>query len=264
MQGFLPLASFRRSRVSGQVTFTVFSLHISNIYATKKSITKKLILTLRVLWFLKKLLWLRAISVALRGVVAAETTSVLLTKPLLTVSNLRHRPAHHCGDLDLGQTFADFSNHRVLNVLGKWTSRVHSPSHGKHSTWDQNDQSCHHETWLHLDFVDWSNTWSKQSCVWAAHFPERTTCRMLIRPKNVLAKSWATTRSRPECVTIHTMIFSRCRSWHSPFRSTFSSSLDEAIAPAWMGPCHLFFFLSSVPCITFVIWISSHNMSHRA
>ena len=24
------------------------------------------------------------------------------------------------------------------------------------------DQSCHHETWLHPDFVDWSNTWSKQ------------------------------------------------------------------------------------------------------
>ena len=24
------------------------------------------------------------------------------------------------------------------------------------------DQSCHHETWLHLDFVDWSNRWSKQ------------------------------------------------------------------------------------------------------
>ena len=24
-----------------------------------------------------------------------------------------------------------------------------------------NDQSCH-ETWLHLHFVDWSNTWSKQ------------------------------------------------------------------------------------------------------
>ena len=25
-----------------------------------------------------------------------------------------------------------------------------------------NDQSCHHETWLHLDFVDWSNTSSRQ------------------------------------------------------------------------------------------------------
>ena len=23
------------------------------------------------------------------------------------------------------------------------------------------DQSCHHETWLHLDFVDWRNTWSR-------------------------------------------------------------------------------------------------------
>ena len=26
-----------------------------------------------------------------------------------------------------------------------------------------NDQSCHHETWLHLDFVGWSNTWSRQN-----------------------------------------------------------------------------------------------------
>ena len=25
-----------------------------------------------------------------------------------------------------------------------------------------NDQRCHHETWLHLDFGDWSNKWSKQ------------------------------------------------------------------------------------------------------
>ena len=25
-----------------------------------------------------------------------------------------------------------------------------------------NDQRCHHETWLHLDFVDWRSTWSKQ------------------------------------------------------------------------------------------------------
>ena len=26
-----------------------------------------------------------------------------------------------------------------------------------------NDQSCHHETWLHLDFVDWRNSWVPQS-----------------------------------------------------------------------------------------------------
>ena len=47
MQGVLSRASFRRSPVSGQKYFTVVSLHISNIYAKKKGIAKKLILTLR-------------------------------------------------------------------------------------------------------------------------------------------------------------------------------------------------------------------------
>ena len=47
MQGVLLRATFRRSPVSGQVTFTVLSLHISNIHAKKKGIAKKLILTLR-------------------------------------------------------------------------------------------------------------------------------------------------------------------------------------------------------------------------
>ena len=47
MQGVLSRASFRRSPVSGQKFFTVLSLHISNIYAKKKGIAKKLIFTLR-------------------------------------------------------------------------------------------------------------------------------------------------------------------------------------------------------------------------
>ena len=47
MQSVLSRASFRRPPVSGQVTFTVLSLHISNIYAKKKGIAKKLILTIR-------------------------------------------------------------------------------------------------------------------------------------------------------------------------------------------------------------------------
>ena len=42
------------------------------------------------------------------------------------------------------------------------------------------DQSCHPETWIHLDFVNWSNTLSMQSA-WAAHFLERTTRGMLTR-----------------------------------------------------------------------------------
>ena len=47
MQGVLSRASFRRSAVSGQRYFTVLSLQISNIYAEKKGIAKKLVLTLR-------------------------------------------------------------------------------------------------------------------------------------------------------------------------------------------------------------------------
>ena len=47
LQGVVSRASFRRAAASGQKYFTVFSLHNSNIYAKKKGIAKKLILTLR-------------------------------------------------------------------------------------------------------------------------------------------------------------------------------------------------------------------------
>ena len=47
LQGVLSRASFRRAAVSGQKFFTVLSLLIGNIYAKKKGIAKKLILTLR-------------------------------------------------------------------------------------------------------------------------------------------------------------------------------------------------------------------------
>ena len=47
MQGVLSRASFRRPPLSGQKTFTVLSHHISNIYAKKLGIAKKLILTIR-------------------------------------------------------------------------------------------------------------------------------------------------------------------------------------------------------------------------
>ena len=47
MQGVLSRASFRRPPLSEQETFTVFSQHISHIYAKKRGIAKKLILTIR-------------------------------------------------------------------------------------------------------------------------------------------------------------------------------------------------------------------------
>ena len=47
MQGVLSRAAFRRPPLSGQTTFTMLSLHISNIFAKKRCIAKKLILTIR-------------------------------------------------------------------------------------------------------------------------------------------------------------------------------------------------------------------------
>ena len=37
--------------------------------------------------------------------------------------------------------------------------------HATTGSWlyDQGDQSCHQETWLHLHFVDWNNKWNHQA-----------------------------------------------------------------------------------------------------
>ena len=114
------------------------SLFISATFTPKRKVSPRSSSLLFVpLWFLKKLTWFQVSSLVLHGSTAAKTTSVLLTKHLRTVPCLRHRPPHHCGDLDpfltCGQTSTDFSNRRVLNFFfGKWISMVHSPSHGKH------------------------------------------------------------------------------------------------------------------------------------
>ena len=47
LESVLSRASFRRAEASGQKYFTMLFLHISNTYAKKKGIVKKLILTLR-------------------------------------------------------------------------------------------------------------------------------------------------------------------------------------------------------------------------
>ena len=47
VQGVLSRASFRRHPPSGQKSLTDMSLHINNSYAKKRSIGKKLILTIR-------------------------------------------------------------------------------------------------------------------------------------------------------------------------------------------------------------------------
>ena len=114
---------------------------------------------------LNRLTSLQVTSMVQRGDAATETTSVLSMKPLPTAHCQRHRALHHRGDPDqfptTGQTFVDSLSHRVHIVIGKCACMVPSPSHTKAFGLRPNDQSCHHETWFHLDFVDWRNTRSQ-------------------------------------------------------------------------------------------------------
>ena len=100
------------------------------------------------------------------GVVAAVTVSVLVTKYFLTVPCLRRRAPHHCGDLEPSQ---QLGRRLWFSQLPPGCQRFWKVSkHGAFSLPRQalglrpSDQSCHHETWLHLHFVDWSNKWNHQ------------------------------------------------------------------------------------------------------
>ena len=100
-----------------------------------------------------------------RGVVAAETISVLLMKLFPIVLCLRHRAP---------PTVVGTRIHSEQLGRRLWISQTTGFStfldeHGAFSIPRKalglrpNDQSCHHETWLHMNFVDWSNTWSNQA-----------------------------------------------------------------------------------------------------
>ena len=75
-------------------------------------------------------------------------------------------PPLHCGDLDpfrtIGPTSADFSIHLALNAFGKCISMAHFSFHGNRLVNVPPIKAAIKETWHHLDFVDWSNTCSRQ------------------------------------------------------------------------------------------------------
>ena len=137
LQGVLSRASFPRASASGQKAFTVLSMHISNIFAKKKGIAKKIVQTMRANMISQDIdlvagdfngtAWRSRSRDNLSTIDEVFSDCALPTPP----------GPHHCGDPDPsrtnGQTSVDFSNHRVLNVSGKLVSMVLSPSLGKHS-----------------------------------------------------------------------------------------------------------------------------------
>ena len=142
-------ASFRRAAASGQKVFTVLSLHISSICAKKKDLSRKSSRPFVFSRSLKTLISLQAISMAQLGVVAAATISV--TPP---------GPTPLWGPRSIPNSWAD-----VCGIQRFWKVN----KHGAFSTLRQalglrsSGQSCHRETWLHLQIVEWSNRWNHQA-----------------------------------------------------------------------------------------------------
>ena len=124
LQGVLSRASFRRAAASGQKNFTVLSLHISNIYAKKKGIAKKLIQTLRAILISQEV---DMVAGDFNGTAwRCRSRDSLSTIDEAFADCALPTPSgspHHCGDPDPSRTIGRLvwfsSNHPVLNVSGK-------------------------------------------------------------------------------------------------------------------------------------------------
>ena len=167
LQGVVSRASFRRAAASGQKVFTVSSLHIKNVFATKRGIAKKIILTLRALMISQNIdlvagdfngaAWRCRSNDNLSSVDEAFADCPLPTPPgptpLWGPGSIPNNWTDVCGFLKPpgSQRFWRVSKHGAFSkprqTLGLRAS----------------DQSCHHKTWLHLHFVHWNNKWSQQA-----------------------------------------------------------------------------------------------------
>ena len=164
MQGVLSLASFRRPPLSDQKTFTRMSLHISNIYAKKTGYCKKRLITIRAIMIGQQIdlvagdfngtAWRCGNRKNISTIEEAFADCALPTPP---------GPAPLWGPGSIPNNWADVCG--FLKPTGSdryWKVRMHGAFSIPRKTLGlrPTDQCCHHETWLHLDFVDWHSTQS--------------------------------------------------------------------------------------------------------
>ena len=152
-------ASFRRPPISGQVTFTVLSLHISNIYAKKKGIAEKLILTIRAVMIGQQI---DVVAGDFNGTAwrCSNRNNISTIDEAFTPTPPGPTPLWDPDQSPTtGQTSVDSLSHGSDRY---WKVRMHGAFIPRKALGLRpNDQSCHHETWLQMDFVDWRNTRSQ-------------------------------------------------------------------------------------------------------
>ena len=155
LQGVLSRASFRRPPVSGQKYFTVLSLLVSNIYAKKKGIAKKLLLTLRAIMISQEVDLVAGDFNGAAWRCSNRNNISTMEEALLTALWQRRWVLHHCGDPDqfqtTGLTFVGCLNRLIQIGIGKYAFMVLSPSHAKLSAYAQPIKAAttrHGSTWI--------------------------------------------------------------------------------------------------------------------
>ena len=165
LQGVPSRASFRRRPLSGQKTFTVLSPHISSIYAKKRVIAKKLILTISAIMLGQHVdlvagdfswtAWRCSNRNNISSIEEAFADCALPT-PL--------GPAPLWGPGSIPGCWADVSGFLKPPESSDrhWKVRLHGAFSIPHKALGlrPTHQSCQHETWLHPEFVDWCSTQS--------------------------------------------------------------------------------------------------------
>ena len=159
----LSLASFRRRPLSGQKALTVLSLHISNIYAKKNGVLRK-----------KLILTIRAIMLGQHNDLVAGDFNGWRCSNRNNISTVEEAFADYAlptppgptplrGPGSIPNNWADVCGFLETPDSDRcWKVRLHGAFSNPHKAPGvrPTDQSCHHETWLHLEFVDWHSSQS--------------------------------------------------------------------------------------------------------
>ena len=142
-------------------------LHINNVFAKKRGIAKKIIQAIRALMICQNIdlvagdfngaAWRCRSRDNLSSIDEAFADCALPTPPGTTPL---------CGPGSILDNWADFcgflkppGSQKFWKVSKHVTFSIPRQALGLRA----NNQSCHHETWLHLHFVDWSNQWNHQA-----------------------------------------------------------------------------------------------------
>ena len=133
-----------------------------NIHARKRGIAKKLILTIRAITIGQQIDLVPDDFNGTAWRCRNRDNISIVDEACCRLHCQRRRALHHCGDRDrfqtTGLTPVDSFSHRVLIGIGKCACTAPFPFTRKALGLRPTDQNCHHETWLHLDFVDWRST----------------------------------------------------------------------------------------------------------